>query len=189
MLVLIAAIECPEDRDLMTEFYEKKLKLLYHVAGKIISGKENIEDVVYEAFARIIEKIDVFKTLKPQQQDKYAAMTVRNLCYLHLRKEKHFSTVSFEELLDLSDNAKETDPAQAAEQQLFNDRIHSIISRLKLEDRMLLEQKYILHWTDVEMAQLYGIKTNSMRMKLTRAKRNLFKQMQEQRFQLDDWQL
>lgn len=186
MLLLIAAIECPEDRELMTEFHETKLKMLYHEAGKFISGKENIEDVVYEAIVRIIEKINVFKMLQPKQRDKYAAVTVRNLCYLHLRKEKHFSIVSFDELLETADTAMENEPERITEQRLFNEQIHSIISQLETEDRLLLEQKYILRWTDVEMAQLYGIKTNSMRMKLTRAKRRLFKLMQEQGFQLNN---
>ena len=189
MLLLIASIECQEDRDLIAEFHKTKLNLLYHEAGKFISGKENIEDVVYDTFVKIIEKIDVFKSLHPKQRDKYATVAVRNLCYLHLRKEQHFSIVSFDELLETTDVIRESDPERITEQRLFNQQIHSIISQLDTEERLLLEQKYILHWTDTEMAQLYGIKTNSLRMKLTRAKRSLFKQIQEQGFQLGDWKV
>lgn len=189
MLLLIAAIECPEDRDLMTEFYETNRNLLFHEAQKHITCEEDLEDLVYEAFVKIIEKIDVFRTLQPKQRARYAAVTVRNLCYLHLRKEKHFSIVSFDELIGAADVTKENEPERITEHRLFNQQIHDIISQLDTEERLLLEQKYILHWTDVEMAQLYGIKTNSMRMKLTRAKRSLFKQMQEQGFQLDDWKV
>lgn len=182
MLLLIASITCPEERDLLTEFHNTKLAMLYSEAGKHISGQENIEDVVYEAFARIIEKIDVFKQLKPKQRDRYAVVTVRNLCYLHLRKVKPFSFVSFDELLETADTSEDNDPESVTEQNIFIEQMHKILSQLKPESRMLLEQKYILQWTDIEMAQLYGIKSQSMRMKLTRARNELFKLMQEHNF-------
>lgn len=187
MLLLIAAIECQEDRDFMTKFYNNKLKLLYHEAGKFISRKEDIEDVVYDAFQKIIENIDVFKTLQPKQQDKYAAVTVRNVCYHHLRKENLLSTVSFDEIIGVADVTRDNEPERLTEQKLFSEQLRNIFSQLDIEDQMLLEKKYILKWTDAEIAQMHGIKSQSIRMSLTRAKRHLITLMGEHGFRLEDW--
>lgn len=189
MLLLIAAIECQEDRDLMTQFYDTNLNLLYHEARKLISTKEDVEDIVYEAFTRIIKKIDVFRTLQPKQRARYAVVTVRNLCYHHLRKENHFTIASFDELIGTADITRENEPERITEQQLFTEQIQRIIAQLDIEQRLLLEQKYILHWTDVEMAQMYGIESQSMRMKLTRARQKLLKEMKAQGFHPGDWLL
>lgn len=189
MLLLIAAIECQEDKDLMEQFYYSDIKLLFHEAKKHLSCEQDVEDIVYEAFEKIIEKIDVFRTLQPRQRARYAAVTVRNLCYHHLRKKDRLSTVSFDELIGVADATGGNEPERITEQLLFNKRIQNIMAQLDIEQRMLLEQKYLLRWTDVEIAEMYGIKSQSMRMKITRAKRSLFKQMQEQGFQLENWQL
>ena len=45
------------------------------------------------------------------------------------------------------------------------------------DDRMLLEGKYLLGLSDGELAELAGCKSNSVRMKLTRARRNALKIM------------
>ena len=187
MLLLIASIECQEDRDLMTHFYDTNLNLLYHQARKFLSSKEDVEDIVYEAFSKIIEQIDVFKTLHPKQRARYAVVTVRNLCYRHLKNEKHFSIVSFDEMIETADTSKDNNPEKVTEQTLVNEQIQHIIAKLDIEQRLLLEQKYILRWSDVDMARMYGIKPQSIRMRLTRAKRSLLEQMQEQGFHPGDW--
>ena len=48
------------------------------------------------------------------------------------------------------------------------------------EDRLLLEGKYILGYTDAELADMLGCKKSSVRMKLTRARRRAFQLMTEE---------
>ena len=99
MLPMIAAIESPEDREIMTEFYETYLNLLFRQAQKYVDIKEDAEDIVQEAFRRLIDKMDVFRGLEPHKQVKYAVVTVRNLCYLYLRDKRQLSEVAIDELL------------------------------------------------------------------------------------------
>ena len=186
MLLLIAAIACEEDRDFMTKFHNQYLNLLYYEAQKHIENQQDIEDVVYEAFVKIIEKLDVIKSLESKQQARYAVVTVRNLCYHHLRKQQKLSTVSFDDLTEEVDLTG--DPEQIVHQKLFNEQIYSIMQELDLDDRMLLQQKYILYWTDEELAAMYGIRHDSMRMKLSRVKRKLVKLLHERRFPMDNGQ-
>ena len=55
-----------------------------------------------------------------------------------------------------------------------------IWSSLPEEDRLLLEGKYILGYTDAELADMLGCKKSSVRMKLTRARRRAFQLMTEE---------
>lgn len=188
MLLLISAIESPDDRELMTDFYNKNMSLLLDEAKKRLSTDEDSEDIVSEAIKKIIEKMDVFRSLAPMQQIRYALVTVRNLSYIHIKRQSQLPTVSFEDLpYEVADDLKKT-PHVMAEEKAKCDQLLSIMSKLDQDSRMLLEQKYILRWTDVELAEKLNIKTESVRMKLTRAKRDLFAQIQEQGFQWTEFQ-
>lgn len=185
--IIIAAIESPEDRDLMTKFYEDHHARMYSEARKHLDKEEDVEDIVYEALVKIIEKIDTFRTLETWQQVRYARTAVRNLAYIFLKRSNYFSMVSFDDIeYEIASNygmSAET----VVEKQQFERYIRLVWKDLKHEDRMLLEQKYILHWKDSELAEGLGIKPQSVRMKLTRAKRNLFAELQKKGFNLNDW--
>ena len=60
------------------------------------------------------------------------------------------------------------------------DRLMQIWGSLPEEDQLLLEGKYILGYKDAELADMLGCKKNSIRMKLTRARRRAFQLMTEE---------
>ena len=60
-----------------------------------------------------------------------------------------------------------------------SDRLRTIWPRLGEEDRLLLEGKYLRECSDRELAQLLGCRVDSIRMKLTRARRRALKRMTE----------
>ena len=60
------------------------------------------------------------------------------------------------------------------------DRLMQIWGSLPEEDQLLLEGKYILGYKDTELADMLGCKKDSIRMKLTRARRRAFQLMTEE---------
>ena len=182
MLQMISAISSPEDRELMEVFYEKHIDLLFFEAKKHLSNREDIEDAVYSTFQRLIEKMDLFRTLDASARARYAVVTVRNSCYMLLRKAQKQQLISFDEMQEEIPIHTNEQPDALLEQLVLAQDIRSVFSALEQEDRMLLEQKYTLRWTDSEMAILYGIKTASMRMKVSRARRRLLREMEAQGF-------
>lgn len=50
---------------------------------------------------------------------------------------------------------------------------------MRPEERVLLEGKYLLHRSDAELAEILGCQTDSVRMKLTRARRTALKMLRE----------
>lgn len=182
MLLMISAISSPDDRELMEVFYEKHIDLLFFEAKKHLSNREDIEDMVYSTFQRLIEKMELFRTLDAPARARYAVVTVRNFCYMLLRKAQKQQLISFDEIDEETPIPIGEQPEELLEQQQLAQDIRGVFFALERDDRMLLEQKYILQWTDSEMASLYGIKTNSMRMKVLRARRRLLREMEAQGF-------
>ena len=179
MLPIIASIECPADRDLMEDYYEKHIKLLFSEAHKHLSNPQDIEDIVSEALTRIIGKMDVFRTLTAGQRIRYGIVTVRNLCYTHMRKNNQPFMLSLDDICELPDS--ET-PESMAEHREQEQQMREILASLDQDDRMLLEQKHILCWTDQEIAELYGVKTDSIRTKVSRARHNLLVQIEARNY-------
>ena len=185
--IIISAIESPEDRDLMTEFYMRCSGLMHHEAQKYLSVAEDVEDVVYEALAKIIDKMEVFRELKHRQQVQYALTTVRNLSYIMLRRQKRFEFISFDDI-DLEIFTDESESLEdAVQRSVLNAGVRKIWNSLGLEDKIILQQKYVLHWSNEEIAEPLEIKPESVRMRLSRAKRNLIQQLQKQEFNVKDW--
>jgi RNA polymerase sigma-70 factor (ECF subfamily) len=185
--IVISAIESVEDRDLMTQFYTSYKALMFSEARKHLDIEEDIEDVVYEALTRIIDKMNVFRELAPKQRLRYALTCVRNICFVSLKRKSIIPTVSFDDV----DTALFEDVSQrletVVEKKLIVDYIRCIWCSLESDTRMLMEQKYILRWSDEELAEILGIQPQSVRMRLTRAKRQLMAQLQKNGFHLDDW--
>ena len=175
------------DHEIISEFFTKYIKLLYNEAWKYLSVQEDVEDIVYEAFARIIANMDTFRTLKPLQRVQYGKVIVRNLSFAFLRRSAYFTMVPFEEVDIYIPIAESNQPENIVEQKIQIEQIRQIWAEMPVEDRLLLEQKYILDWTDKELADRLGIQTQSVRMRLTRAKRKVMRQLEEKNIHIKEW--
>ena len=185
--IVTCAIESPEDHDVITDFFIKNMLLLYTEARKYLSVQEDVEDVVYEAIARIIDKMDVFRDLLPIQQQQYGKVIVRNLSFSLLKKRARFTTVPFEDVDNYLLIDEDQLPDNLVLQQMKLEQMRSIWALMPVEERLLLEQKYILKWSDEDLAARFGIKTQSVRMRLTRAKRRIIQLMKEHGFLISEW--
>lgn len=186
--LIISSIESPEDRDMMTDFYTLHCGVLHKEAWKYLNIKEDVEDVVYEALTKIIDKMEVFRDLQPSQRIQYALTTVRNLSYILLKRNNHFSFVSYDavDFETLVDN--HLPPEATVERKQAFEHLREVWNKLSIDDRMLLEQKYILCWNDADLACQLGIQPSSVRMRLTRTKRKLMNELKNQGVTLAEWE-
>ena len=186
MLPFFRSNDHSTDYDLITSFYNRYVPLMYSEAKKYLECEEDAEDVVCEAFVKIIEKSSLFNKLEKNQQLYYAITTVRNLSYTLAKRNGYFSFCSLDciehDFPDSSDL-----PQEILEKKQFHQEIINVWSELPLDDRMLLEQKYLLKWSDKELAKELGILPQSVRMRLTRAKRNIYEEMKKKGFSISDW--
>ena len=64
MLIYLAAIDAPEDRDRFVELYETYRGLMYHVAHQILRNEADAEDAVHDAFVVLAENFQKFSLLE-----------------------------------------------------------------------------------------------------------------------------
>jgi RNA polymerase sigma factor (sigma-70 family) len=173
--------------DSVTAFYIHYKRLLFQEAWKYLPQLEDVEDVVCETLTRLLENAGKFHAMESSHQIQYAKVIVRNLCYHHLRRSSYFTLVPFEDVDVYLPAGKEEEPEAVADRKCRIGQLKEVWAQIPPEDRLLLEQKYILDWSDETIAAGLQIKPQSVRMYLTRAKRRAAKQMREAGIQLEDW--
>lgn len=172
--------------DSVTTFYLKHKNFLFREAWKYLSQPEDVEDIVCETLSRILENAEKFHSMHPTQQLQYARVIVRNLSYHHLRRSSYFTMVPFEDVDVYLPIEKEEEPDSLASRKLQITKIRNVWAKVSPEDRLLLEQKYILGWSDAVLAAGLDVKPQSVRMYLTRAKRRTAKLMREEGISFED---
>ncbi len=161
----------PDDRALIDQIYQDFQALMFATAMSYTSDPAAQEDIVQDSLVKLIQKAAALRGKSDCVRASYVAATVRNTAIDHLRRrgviEKHHtsldsaaadaSSVPMEELLAHAERCAQ---------------LSALWPKLGDEARLLLEGKYILGYTDNELAEQLGCKPGSIRMKLTRARRS-----------------
>lgn len=139
---------------------------MYYIAGRYASDPVDREDTVQEAILRLMGNIPTLRTFGKEKTAKYIMVTVKT-SYLDCEKRKHRDKLIF-----LDDEALEA--VQHHQTLSDTEGEHGVIEELKTQlparDWMVLEGKYILGYSQEELAQLLGVLPDSVRMILHRAK-------------------
>lgn len=171
--VIILAIEDESDREFMTRLYLDHEKIMYAEMLKICDDRFAMDDVLQDSLIRLIDKIDVLRSLDERKRINYIITTVRNQMRNYLRNQKQNVPYSLDEEdtswqktlavdLDLDDVLFRKDRIN---------RLHHIWPQLSEQTQQLLEEKYILGLSNADIAVNLGVKTESVRMMLTRARK------------------
>lgn len=169
------------DREFMQKVHQDFKLLMYHTAGKYISSPDQREDIVQESILKLIGKINLLKTFDRTTIASYIVVTVRNtsINFIKRQSNERESILSIDELRE--------DPAQTFARSTEDiviqkeaiKQFYKIWPYLDQETRQVLEGKYILGYDDKELAALLRCRSNSVRMKLTRARRKALDLLKE----------
>lgn len=185
--LIILAIEDESSREFMIWLYESSVDRMLREARKYFSRQEDIEDIVSESVVKLVDKVDLLQKLDRSKLLPYAVTTVRHMSLHALQHETYFQMLSFDVLESYLSTPGNNSSDEMLLREQRNARLREIFVTLPVEDRLLLEEKYILLWTDAEIAKTLNIQPNSVRMRLTRAKRRIAKALTEQGFLLSEW--
>lgn len=171
-----------EKQVFMTNVYLEYERLMFILAGKYASNPFEKEEIVQTVLVRLWQKVDTLQQINPRAIASYIAVTIRNTAINYLRKRskeevRHVSLdCTSEDLPELQDF-----PADA---RLLADEKKAAILRayqsLALEDRFLLEGKYILRCSNEELAAQLNCKPDSIRMKLYRVRKRFLARLNEE---------
>ena len=182
MVAIIYSMEDqPSDREFMDQMYMEFERLMFFTARQYASKTEIAEDIVQESLVRLYGKVQTMKQMKQVVLAAYIRATVRNTAINALRKmnrEKDYAADAETDAFTRADQTRALDTMMDLSG--YRVLLSKIWPQLPEEDRLLLEGKYILGYSDQELAAEIGCQANSVRVKLTRARRRALTIIQKQ---------
>lgn len=165
------------DREFMTRLYLEHRLLMFSEIKKLVHDQWAAEDLIQDALIKLIDKIELLRTLDKPRLTGYVATTAKNLARNYLRAQSR-APVQYE---DLEENRlrSELDVESLILSGQTVEDLKAIWPKLKPDTRELLERKYILQQNDNEIAEAFSIAPASVRMKLTRARQEAYLLMRE----------
>lgn len=172
--IINTVLQDPDDRRFILDIYEKYKNMMFSTARKYIASQNDVEDIVQESLIRLMNKVGTLRPLECCTLAAYIVSTVRNTAINHLKlfatEKKVFVDVKDLDLTSIPFERKTLD-----EGLIFDERRNSLATiwpELSAAEQLLLSGKYILGYTDQELAGFLGCRKESVRMKLTRARRH-----------------
>ena len=162
-------------QQILVTLYEQYGAWLKARAYKIIQDTDVCEDILQDCMLKAMSHLELIESLEETQRKKYLAVTVDNLAKNYASRVRYdyvlIDTLP-EELLESSDNVENT-----VERKIEYEIILSSMQTLNEHDRKIIVMKYGLHMRDCEIASVFNIKENSVRMTVRRSVFNLKKEI------------
>lgn len=173
--VMILAITDDSDREFMKMIYIQYHMTMFRMARTLTDSHQDAEDVVSDACVSLIRKISVLQRLDCNVLEGYIISTVKNSAYmLHRKKKARKEVYDGNEILPLIADT-DTSPDSCIIQACTIAELMSAIDQLPEIDQMIIRMKYFEKRSDQEIASLFGIQEVSVRSKLTRARKRIYK--------------
>ena len=164
----------PSEYEFFHEFYEKYKKLIYHLVIQCGPKSSDIDDLVQDVVLRLMNYIPNLMRISdtPSRVANYIALTVKSVHIDRLRANQSQPCVVLPvEMLDAIYEDSSNRPALRDSSAAQWD-VALLREKLAERDWDILSGKYIMGYSDKELAAQFGCSQNSIRMALTRARRN-----------------
>lgn len=171
ILMLIQSIEDEFDRNRLESIYIEYYKLFLYKAIKIAKEQTIAEDIIQDAMIRVIKRIHILRDLSEAQLLAYIVKTIQSCAIDYYRKNK--GEPVFENLEDHTELEIPCDVMENLDKEALEMKLGEMLKHLPQREQDILVYKYIMDYDDVRISQLLGIKAESVRMALTRARRKV----------------
>lgn len=174
MFIYLAIIDSPEGKLKFEVIYERYKGLMFYTANSVLGDTRDSEDVVHDAFIKIIEIIDdISDPNSPQTRCLIVTITENKAIDLY-RKRKVKTVVPFEEeYIGV--------PEQSMINQIEeNDRLVKAIALLPGKYREVLLLKYSHGYSMDEIAMILSMSKENVKKIIQRARKKLEKQLSEE---------
>lgn len=163
-----------KEQDFLAVMYEKYYWLVRSYALKIVEDEKIAEDMIQEAFIRLIPEAEKLMQMKEPVYVSYLVTTVKRVSSDYVRRSanKRFKdSLSFSETeyLNLPDDLP--DVAEFVVGNISAEKMKDAVRKLPQKYRDVLLFKYLLEMSDREIGKMLGISAGSVRQYLTRARR------------------
>ena len=171
---IILAIEDDDDRAFAEHMYVTYRKLMLSEIQKLLSNSWDADDVLQTVVEKLIDKLALLRTLSRTHLINYIITACRNTAISLLREQGRHQSYSFDDVFDIDIIHSASWQSSVEDQvllQIDEETAYKVWKQLSPNVQSLLAAKYILEQSDEEIASTLGIKPGSVRMALTRARR------------------
>lgn len=174
--LILSNLSDPKDQQYMIWLYEEYHPLMFAVAGRYNKNLTAQEDVVQDSLIKLMKKVSRLRDFEPYALAAYIAVTVRNTSINELKRadNRQFYCDCPE-----SFHTYHADSDDLICSLLKKHTLARIWKKLSDEERFLFSGKHLMGYSDKEMAKVIKCKPDSIRTKLTRARRHAKELMEE----------
>lgn len=181
MLAIIEAIENDDDRTLLTEWYKEFYKIMRKKAYDLIGDYHLANDMVNEAFIKIIRNIEKIKELNSSERAFYFVSTIRSVSIDYLRK-KNIESKYVNQYKGEGDDAEDQTNEKLILNHIYETKdffvdMERYLGKLSERDAQLIVYRCLWEMSDREISEALGIKEQSVHTYVRRAKNKLIKIM------------
>lgn len=168
-----------DDRCFMEWLYQTFHALMWHTVQKYCRKDTLWEEIIQESLVRLLACVPKLRGLSEESLTAYVLVTTRNTAYLLLKREG----IEQERVISL-DADELPDDTPAMEERMIRAEDEKALSKV-WEDlpesmRYLLSSYYLLGYKTSDLARELGCGPNTVRMRLTRARRYAKKLLQQE---------
>ena len=180
MLIFATMINDVDDRAFMQEVYQQNERLMYAIALKYASNTQDCEDIVHDTVEKLCKNIAKIKELPNSALRAYVVYAVRNTA---INFRKHQATINRHiQQLSGDDSNSEYDQPESIIERIEDLRekrtsLTKVWMQLTDAEQELLYRKYVLDQTTEELAGIFQCSRDSIRMRLSRARRKSLRLM------------
>jgi RNA polymerase sigma-70 factor (ECF subfamily) len=176
--LFLSTMENPEECDAIRAMYEDNRKLFINVAVRITGDYASAEEVVQDAFIKIISQKNIFFETPCNKRCALIVIMVRNKAIDYMRERKRKMTVGLFD--EASDNifVDDSDISAGIEGEEGLERLIKYINALPEVYKTVFELRYMHDMDNGEIAESLGMKKETVALKLTRAKKRLRKMLE-----------
>ena len=149
--ICILAIRDDDDRAYMTRLFVKYQRLMYRTIYDILGDKWATEDVLQTTLLRLIDHLDTLRRLEPEGLAGYIAAACRHTAYNAVRDSDRHPWLPLDGGPEVPDERQEVEDRVLRRLEL--DALAQVWPRLDENTRWLLEARYILDYSDGELAR------------------------------------
>ena len=167
----LALLETDEQRNVLSEFYQKYKNRFYAIAYSKLHGKAAAEDAVQEAFLRIVDKPENFFKIEHNKRVAYADVIVRNVAIDMFNKN---NAHKIEELTEyVSDEAYTLGLEDTVTGSVSKNELLAFILKLPVLQRDILNLKVVFELSNSEIAQKLNVSETVVRQRLFQARKSI----------------
>jgi len=172
MIIYLSIIESEEDKSKFEQLYITYRQTMFYVANRILRDEYLSEDVVHQAFLRIIDNLSKIDKIDCHKTKGFIVIIVEHIAIDFYRKRKRENSISFDEVGIYIEDVKN-------KSKFILNEIEEAILKLPINYSIVLRLKYSQGYTNKEISEILRISEENVRQRLVRGRNKLRESLSE----------